>query len=436
MEAFTNSVILSAMDRRMFLQTVGSAAMLAAMPSNLRAIQLPKGKAEACIFLWLGGGNAQVDTWDPKRLGDADKRIAGSAYPAIDTSVRGVQVSEYLPKCANRMDRMTLVRSLHHEVIDEHAAAVNFLHTGRPVSGTVVYPSIGAIVNHELGSPEPGMPGYIVCGPPSNSRGAGFLGAKYNYLYVTDTEKGPVGFTRPPSITEARELRRQKMLKSVREQHTDQLEENDPLLHYEAVIDKSQEMSRGDFSKVFQLDSEPDSLRQRYGGEFGQRCLLARRLVQRGTRFVEVLHNLNFANGTGWDTHNEGHKDQHLLISELDAALATLIDDLEKHRMLDTTLIVVAGEFGRPSEFDDRGGRGHQGSAFSIALAGGGMNHLGTYGETDEFSKTVIKNPVSVPDLHATIHHALGIDHGKELFNGDRPVPITDRGKPIKPLFS
>jgi len=424
------------MNRRTFLKTSAGGAMLTALPAGLRSNQIPKGPAQSCIFIWLGGGNAQVDTWDPKALGDPLQRIAGSAYPAIDTAVKGVQVCEHLHQTAARLDRMTLVRSVHHEVINEHAAAVNFMHTGRPVSGTVVYPSIGAIVNHELGSADIGMPGYVVCGPPSNSRGAGFLGAKYGYLYVTDTDRGPVGFTRPPTVSEARDLRRQRMLKNMRDEIARTVPMEDPLLEYETVMDTSLQMSRGGFSKVFQLDRETDSLRQTYGGEFGQRCLLARRLVQRGTRFVEVLHNLNFKNGTGWDTHREGQEGQHLLIQELDTALAALIDDLENHKLLDSTLIVVAGEFGRPSSFDVAGGRGHQGSAFSVALAGGGLNHCGAYGSTDDHSKNILENLVSVPDLHATIHHALGVDYSKNLLHGDRPIPITDRGQPIPDLFS
>ena len=194
-------------------------------------------------------------------------------------------------------------------------------------------------------------------------------------------------------------------------------------------------MAGGEFSKVFALDAEPADLRSSYGGEFGQRCLLARRLVERGVRFVEVLHNLNFINGTGWDTHNEGQLNQHLLIRDLDGALAALVTDLEGKGLLDKTLVVVGTEFGRPIKFDGRGGRGHQSSTFSAVLAGGGLAHRGAWGETDEDAAEVVSNPVSVPDFHATIHHALGIDPHKELFHGDRPVPITDRGAPIAKLF-
>lgn len=190
------------------------------------------------------------------------------------------------------------------------------------------------------------------------------------------------------------------------------------------------------FQKHFDLTTEPAPLRETYGGEFGQRCLPARRLVRAGVRFVEVSHNLNFLNGTGWDVHDEGIDNQHLLIRELDTALSALIAGLEAKKLLDRTPIVVGTEFGRPPEFDGRGGRGHQGTAFSLVLAGGGLKHRGAYGVTGEPGKTAIENPGSVPDFRAAVHCALGIDPAKELFDGPRPVPITDGGIPIRALFS
>jgi uncharacterized protein (DUF1501 family) len=150
---------------------------------------------------------------------------------------------------------------------------------------------------------------------------------------------------------------------------------------------------------------------------------------------VEVSHNLNFLNGSGWDVPNEGIRNQHLLVQELDQALAGLIVDLQAQQLLDKTLIVVATEFGRPPEFDARGGRGHQGSAFSMVLAGGGLRHCGAYGTTDELSKKILENPVSIPDFHATILAALGMDPKNDLKDGSRPVPSTDGGAPISALF-
>jgi hypothetical protein len=208
------------------------------------------------------------------------------------------------------------------------------------------------------------------------------------------------------------------------------------LADYDAAISQSLKLAGPEFSSVFQLDQEPADLRTSYGSEFGQRCLLSRRLLQRGVRFIEVSHNLNFLNGTGWDVHNDGIVKQHELIRDLDQSMATLMEDLEAHKMLDKTLIVVTGEFGRPAEFDGGGGRGHQGTTFSCVLAGGGLKHCGAYGVTDELSKKIVSDPVSVPDFFATIHASLGIDWAKYMYDADRPVPITDGGQPIAKLFA
>jgi hypothetical protein len=396
---------------------------------------LPKGTADHCIFLWLGGGASHLDTWDPKRLGDGRKK-PGSAYPAIDTAIPGIQVCEHLRQCAPLLDRFALLRTVHHDVIDEHAAATNRLHTGRPTSGTVVYPSIGSIVAHQRGAAADAIPPYVVVGYPNLTRGPGFLGAKYGYVYLTDTEAGPSGLTRPGGLTPDRQQRREQLLAELRRGYAARTPGDKAVADYDAAIGESFRLTGGDFMRAFALDQEPGSLRQEYGSEFGQRCLLARRLVQTGVRFIEVSFNLNFINGTGWDTHNEGQRNQHLLIRDLDQSLAALVRDLEKHRLLDRTLIVVATEFGRPPEFDNGGGRGHWSKAFSVALAGGGLRTGQVIGTTDELGRQILDQPVSVPDLHATIHCALGIDPGRHLRDeNDRPVPITDRGEPVRRLF-
>lgn len=416
--------------RRDFLKA--SALGASALPfANALGATAPKGKAEHCIFLWLGGGMSHIDTFDPKRLGDPKERKAGSAYTAIDTAVPGVQVCEHLPGVAKKMEHVTALRTVHHDVVDEHAAAVNGVHTGRPVSGTVQYPSLGSVVAHERGAAAEGVPPYVVIGYPNLSREPGFLGAKHGYLYLTDTESGPAGLSRPGHVSNTRQSRRENLLNTIRRHASGDRK----LAGYDATLAESLRLAGSDFMSVFDLDREKGDLRQSYGGEFGQRCLLGRRLIQSGVRFVEISHNLNFINGTGWDTHNEGQANQHLLIRELDSALATLISDLESHKLLDKTLIVVGTEFGRPPGFDGRGGRGHQSNTFSIVLAGGGLNHCGAYGDTDDLGKKIAADPVSVPDMHATVHCALGIDPAKELLDGDRPVPITDGGKSVGKLF-
>jgi hypothetical protein len=427
------------MKRRSLLKLAAAGAAVPLDPALLakeagHVAHFPKGKAEHVIHIWLGGGAAQVDTWDPKALGDAKAKKAGSYYPSIDTSMPGVKVCEHLSRCAKQMEHITAVRTVNHDVIDEHAAASNRMHTGRNVSGTTVYPSLGSIIAHERGAAAEGVPAYVLIGYPNFSRGPGFLGAKAGFLYLLDTEAGPAGLKRPEHVLDPRQSRREQLLETMRTS-AKELRGSPILEQYDSTLAESLQLAGPKFMEVFDLKSEKGELRSAYGSEFGQRCLLARRLIQRGVRFIEVSHNLNFVNGTGWDTHNQGQLKQHVLIQDLDQAMSTLITDLQAHGLLDKTLIVVNTEFGRPSAFDGGGGRGHQGSAFSVVLAGGGLKHCGAYGVTDDLSKTPVENPVSVPDLFATVLASLGIDPAKELYDGDRPVPITDRGRPVQALF-
>lgn len=428
--------------RRRFLEHVGVGAAAMAIPHMIAhpltaadeaAAKPPRGSAESCIFLWLGGGACHIDTFDPKEKGDGKKK-PGSAYDPVDTAIAGAQVCEYLKRSAPLLDRAVLVRSLHHDVVDEHAAATNRLHTGRPTSGTIVYPSIGSLVAHEL--PRQGnVPPYVVMGYPNVARSPGFLGAKYGYLYLTETEVGPNGLVRAADVSDSRQARREALLAQARQEFVKRNAGDAAIAGYSTVSEEAFRLAGPQFLNVFNLKQEPAKIRESYGDEFGQRCLLARRLVQAGVRFVEVSFNLNFVNGTGWDTHNEGHHKQHLLIDQLDQAFAALLLDLGKHKLLDKTLVVIATEFGRPPEFDGGGGRGHHAKAFSGVLAGGGLSSGRVIGETDELGKTVVRDPVSIPDFHATIFAALGINPAKELYDGQRPVPITDMGKPVRELF-
>ena len=430
------------MNRRDFIANSAKAGLVAGAvggPANLLAktekVIYPKGKAEHCIMLWLAGGVAHMDTWDPKTVGDPAKRKTGSAYPAIKTAIPGVKVCEHLPQTASMLDRFMLVRTVNHSIVDEHSAATNFLHTGRPTQGTIIYPSIGSIVANQRGNLEEGIPPYVVIGYPSIQRGPGFLGSKAGFVYLTDTEAGPAGLSRPSYVNSARQRDREALLNKLRQNYLAKNRNDQRIADYDAAISESFALTKGDFMSAFELKNESATLREAYGSEFGQRCLLSRRLIQRGVRFIEVSFNLNWVNGTGWDTHNAGQKNQHILIQQLDQSLTTLVTDLEKHKLLEKTLIVVASEFGRPPEFDGGGGRGHWSKAFSVAMAGGGLRTGQVIGETDELAKLPTSDPVSVPDLHATIFCSLGINPGKNLYDGSRPVPITDRGKPIAKLF-
>ena len=416
------------MNRRLFLTT----SSLAPLGLPATKISQPKGKAEHCIMIWLGGGMSQIDTFDPKKKGSSKKPfITGSDYHSIETAVKGVRLCEHLPQLARRMEQVTAIRSCHHQLIDEHAIASNFVHTGRPTSGSTTYPSIGSIVAHQRGAADPSVPAYMLIGFPNVSRGPGFLGASYGNIYLTDLKTGPTGFTRPRHLSGDRIATRKKLLKVLQKKRP----EDSPLANYQKAQDEALRLAGPGFMKNFNLESEPSDLRNKYQSEFGQRCLLARRLIQDGVRFIELSHNPGFLNGTGWDTHGKGQLKQYELIRDLDNGVATLMDDLAGKGLLDKTIIVIATEFGRPPEFDGNGGRGHQGSAFSLILAGGGLQHKGALGSTDDFSKKITEMPVTIPDFHATIHATLGIDPSHELFDGSRPVPISDGGTPIASLF-
>ncbi len=378
---------------------------------------------------------SQIDTFDAKPTRGDGKKKPGCYYDVIDTAIPEAKFSEHLPRLAKLADRLVPVRTVNHNVIDEHAAATNRMHTGRLPSGSVVYPSIGSIIAHERKAAADGVPAYVVMGYPSATRGPGFLGPKAGYVYLTDTACGPAGLMRPREISDERATRRRNLLATVREEFRKRATDPAPL-EYDEAIEEGFRLQNGDFMKAFDLQSEPDGLRAEYGDEFGQRCLLARRLIQRGVRFMEVGFNLNFVNGAGWDSHNAAQRELHDLIQGLDRATGTLITDLEKHNLLEKTLIVIATEFGRPANFDSGGGRGHYGKSFTCMLGGGGLRTGQCVGTTDDLAMNIVEEPVSVPDFFATICAAMGVNPNKNLMNGDRPVPITDKGTPVAKLFS
>lgn len=426
-----------AMSRRSLhgLAATGSVAFATSLAANANPIG-QRGKAEACVLIWLGGGMCHIDTFDPKPLGDPLSNKTGSAYRSIPTAIPDVRVCRHLSRTANLLDRGVLLRTLTHPLKVDHADSTHLLKTGRLTSGTVVYPSIGSLICHQKGRRDDSVPPYVVMGYPNVTRGPGFLGGRYSYLYLTDPESGPTGLRRPWDLNETRQNRRRSLLNVLRTNARSRSAANPVHEEYDGAIDDALAMMGGSFARVFDLTREKQSTRKRYGSRFGQRCLLARRLVETGVRFVEVAYDLNFQNGTGWDTHRHGQADQHLLIQDLDQSLSALIEDLELRGLLDETLIVVATEFGRPPEFDGQGGRGHQSAAFSAALFGGGLKTGQVIGATDDFGHKVADRPVSIPDFHATILTALNIDPSTELFDSDRPIPVTDHGHAIGELFS
>ncbi|MCP4511342.1 MAG: DUF1501 domain-containing protein [Fuerstiella sp.] len=397
---------------------------------------VPRGKAESCILIWLGGGMCHVDTFDPKTIGDPRTNKPGSAYRSIPTAIPGVRVCQHLSRTAKLLDHGILLRTLNHPLKVDHADSTNLLKTGRRTSGTIIYPALGSLVSHQRGPRDPTVPPYVVVGYPNVTRGPGFLGSRYGYLYLTNPNSGPAFMKRPPDVDGIRLRRRKDLLRLLRAKEVTRSTADHSIREYNDAITEAQKLMDGSFAKTFDLTTEPGTTRERYGSAFGQRCLLARRLVESGARFTEVAYALNFRNGTGWDTHRHGQTAQYLLIQDLDHSLSALIEDLHLRGLLDETLIVVATEFGRPPDFDGQGGRGHQSAAFSAALFGGGLRTGQVIGATDDLGRSVVHRPISVPDFHATIMTALGMNAATELYDGDRPIPITDHGTAIRELFT
>jgi hypothetical protein len=434
----------NALHRRDFLRQAGlagtglAAASVLPLASSARESDapLPMGKAEHCIMIWLGGGACHIDMWDPKRLGDAKAKKPGSYYPAIDTAIPGTQVCEHLPRCAAVLDRFNIIRTVHHEVIDEHAAATNRMHTGRPTSGTVIYPSIGSIVAHQRGAVGEGVPAYILIGYPNVTRGPGFLGAKYNYVYLTDTQSGPSGFTLPPDVSVDRQSRRERLLAEVRGDYLGRAAGTKTARDYDATIAEAMRTVRA----AVHAGVSTGQRAGRSAGVVRQRvrtALLAgppagaiRGAVHRGLAQSELhqRHRLGHAQrrpvepapadpGTGQGAVDAG-------VGPGTSAVARQNADLCRDRVR------------APRGLRRRRRTRPSFRSFSVVLAGGGLQNGKTIGETDELGMKIESRPVSVPDLHATIHCALGIDPAAELVAaGDRPVPITDMGQPVRELF-
>ena len=407
----------------------GGAFLAASALAPASLIAAPKGKATSCILLWLGGGSAHLDTFDPKVRGDGKKK-AGSYYDAIPTAIPGSAVCEHLPRVARKLDRCVLVRTLHHKIIDEHAAATNIVHTGRATSGTIIYPSIGSVVSHELGPGGDGVPAYVVIGYPNVTRGPGFLGAKYGYVYLTETSAGPAGLTPPADLVASRKARRESLLESIRGDFEIDHPADPAVANYVAASREATRLAGPAFASVFRLEDEPGSRRASYGGEFGQRCLLARRLVESGVRFVTV-------NSGGWDHHANIFASLDKRLPEIDGCLSSLIEDLDSRGLLDSTLVLCMGEFGRSPKVNNMAGRDHWGHVASLMWAGGGVKGGRVIGASDDQGAYVSDRPIRPSDVAATIYQAVGVDPTRNLVTPEnRPVAILDEGSPVGELFA
>lgn len=381
-----------------------------------------RARAKSVILLWLQGAPSQLDTFDPK-----PGRSTGGPVKAIETALRGVHFSDYLPRLAKNADRFSLIRSLHSND-PNHDTARYLLHTGWRKNETVDHPHMGSLVSKELGVRRGGLPGCITFGG-SNDSGAGFLPHEYAPLIIEKIEKPLEDIVLPKGITLERLKEREFLLKaqnkSFRKDHRDEMVEAQ-----QKAYDRALEMVRSPHLKAFDISRENDRLRKAYGDTpFGKACLMARRLVGAGVRFVEVTL-------ADWDTHQDNFNRTRELCDQLDPAMSTLLQDMGSRGMLDDTIVLCMGEFGRTPQINNNQGRDHFTRAFFAALVGGGIQPGRVIGKTNDDGTEVAERPVSVADLYATLYRQLGIDPEKKYMSKtDRPVRILEGGAPVRELL-
>lgn len=412
-----------------------SASWLSALAHAMAAPVKPKRR---CILLWMTGGPSQIDTFDMK-----PGHENGGSFKEIATAVPGIRICEHLPQTAAMAGELAIIRSMTSKEGD-HERATLFVQTGYRPAGGLKYPTFGAATGKQLQPDEGDLPRYVVIQPGFFSRqlGAGYLGARHAPLAVNSDgsatgELRVRNLRRPPTIMPARFERRKAILEQIEQQRS--AEDEFLASAHRSAYTQAIRMMEGPAQRVFDLSHESPSQRDAYGrNPFGQGCLLARRLVERGVPFVEVaLNGIPNQQFVGWDTHANNFQDLPLLCAALDAAMATLLRDLKARGLLEETLIVWMGEFGRTPRINGTQGRDHFPDAWSVVLAGGGIRGGQVLGQTSADGMEVIDRPVQIPDLLATVCEALGVDrHQQNMSNLGRPIRVVDpAGQPISELL-
>ena len=409
---------------------VGLAPMLGSSLASNAFGQSPKGEknpAEAVIFLNMAGGMSHIDTFDVK----PNKKEIQGPVDAISTSADGIQISQYLPKTAEVMDKVCLIRSMT-SINGAHDRGQYMLRRSYAPRGTIVHPTLGAWTMKLKGRKNSEIPGFVTIGGGTANASPGFFGSKYAGVPLGRPDEGLKDSTRASSVSEKDFDRRLKLAdalnKNFHEKHKSVEADSYDELYKEAV-----RLMRSDDLKAFDINREPSSAKKAYGGErFGQGCLLARRLVEHGVRFVEVTLG-------GWDTHYDNFASVEARCNVLDQAYAALIADLHNKGLLDSTLVVLTTEFGRSPKIvaGHNNGRDHHPSAYSSLLAGGGVKAGVVHGATDSKGGRVKDDKVEVQDFNATIAYALGMDTSAVLLSpSGRPFQVAHEGNPVKSLFS
>ena len=441
---------MSQFSRRQFLH---AAALSAAgvsfsgwMPRLARAAAGDSARPRHCVLLWMPGGPSQMDTFDLKP-GHAN----GGQFKEIETSVPGLKISEHLPKLATMAENLAIVRSMSTSEGD-HNRGTYLMHTGHKPGGPIAFPTMGSTLSKALSAEGAELPDFISVAPQtalnSAAYGPGFLGPRHGPLTVGAS--GPIPVQQPsrpdaaalgvddlqnPGISRQQEDARLELWRSLQTNFLATHGSASPKAQ-NTVYERAVRMMRSEAAQAFDLTGEPDKVRDAYGrGQFGQGCLMARRLIERGVPFIEIA--LRGSGGVlGWDTHQQNFDRVKTLSGELDAGWATLMSDLGDRGLLESTTIIWLGEFGRTPTINPNGGRDHFPRAWTTVLAGGGIKGGQAYGKTSADGGTVEENQVDVPDVLATLCRALGVDPAAcNISEMGRPIKIAE-GKPIEALLT
>jgi hypothetical protein len=404
----------SAISRRAMLSSgfYGSAALLLAQKWGIGAPAVsPSAKAKAVIQIWMWGGPSHLDTFDPKP--EAGYEYCGPLAKPIATNVDGIRIGELLPQMAKQADKYSIIRSMTHGV-NAHETAPYMVQPGRQSGDRIVYPCAGAVVSLFRGYDqgyEGLIPPYIVLTEPQGRFSeAGFLGPRYKPFATGGNpaqQRFVVEGVVAQGISDQRQQHRRQLLQRLNT-FGRVMQGNPHLRELQKSEEQAYDLILGDGGKVFDLSEEKDDLRESYGrNTFGQSCLVARRLVERGVRFITI-------NYKGWDTHKQHFPIMRRKLPEMDRGMAALLDDLSQRGLLDSTVLWWSGEFGRTPkvqwEEPWNGGRGHYGRVFSAVVAGGGFKGGRVVGASDARGEEVRERPVYPWDLIGSIYQQLGID--------------------------
>ncbi|MFL5244566.1 MAG: DUF1501 domain-containing protein [Gemmataceae bacterium] len=378
-----------------------------------------KQQKRACILLWMAGGPSQFETFDPKPGTDTQ-----GPTKAIATSVPGIQIAEHWSRTAKVMNDLAIIRSMTGKE-GNHGRATYLLHTSYPPSGGIVHPGFGSLVAQQLGEADFDLPHFVSIS--GQTIGPSFLDTRYSPFVVTDPNQPPDNLV--PPLHKKRQNRRLELMKEL-EAPFAKTGAGALVKEHQTLYDQTAQMVLSPRVRAFNLDQESERTRDLYGrSAFGQGCLMARRLIEAGVTFVEVQSN-------GWDTHGNELAALKKLIPPVDQGTATLLADLKTRGLLDRTLVIWMGEFGRMPRINVTAGRDHYPHAFNVGLAGAGVRGGRVIGSTDKDGVEIAERPVSVPDLFCTFCQALGINPREEnQSNVGRPLKIVETGQAVEELF-